>query len=143
MAEIKKGTFVKVKARTWSDYYDNLTIAYGPNKNELQAGCECVFDPRTKPPSYMTKRATEGTINLRCLFRKEFKEPITCIVVGWTTRQTGWRCIGSVDFEGGYAEPNYLAGVSIHRVCMVVDAESDRWSKPFSCTFEDMEIMHD
>jgi hypothetical protein len=140
-----KGQKVKVKAKTWSDYYDNHVKTYGKSKGKLDPGITCVHDPRdvTEDSSYWKKKKAESgeTDNMRVLLRQEFPEPILCIVLGWSTRQTGWRSIGGADWEGGYADPNYLTQDKTHKVVMVMQAYDQRYSKPFSCVLEDMELV--
>jgi len=145
VAEFKKGDIVLVSAFTWSDYIDNhLRTVYkdgfrtGPPKREMDPDIEIYFDPRKeKLHGYLAKRA-ENSDNWRALMRRKCEESMLCLVVGLSTRQTGYRA-EECDGDMGQYRYGYLTGVKVHKVVMVVPYEGQRYSKPESCMAEDLE----
>ena len=144
MTDLKKGDLVIVKARTWSDYIDNHIQMFGrpEERGGLVEDVTLWFDPRASENvhAYMEKKAEE-TKNWRAMIRRELPEPLLCLVVGFTVRQTGYR---GETTDGGWEEGyhhtyGYLTAVKVHKVVMVVPYERQQYSTPFSCIAEDLE----
>lgn len=139
MAEFKKGDRVRVKARTWPDYYDNHTIAWGENKGQLDEDVTIVHDPRVLPEDMpeihwqRRKAKSETTAGLKCLFRRE--TDFEGIVIGWTFRKTGWR------EEGWGGDPPYFCPDKQHKVYQVIFAERERYDPPITCLAIDLELI--
>ena len=68
----------------------------------------------------------------RVMRRHTLKDPVVGLVIGRSTRITGWYRMG------GYDDPGWLFDTTTHKVVMVMSMENQRYLTPWACLEKDL-----
>ncbi|MCP4697604.1 MAG: hypothetical protein GY862_12250 [Gammaproteobacteria bacterium] len=133
--EYRKGDVVAVKAHVHSGY------AF-PYADKLEMSPEELTEACSTATALHVPEGGENDPTSRCLWRTELKEPEKCMIVGYTTRQTGTRY--EKEEYAGYEEGSwvvqdpYFEADKYHKVWMCQPLTSNQWRKPWACLEDDI-----
>lgn len=90
---------------------------------------------------YHTKQVPDHRSDLRDFLHYDLKEPITGVVVGWSTRISGIYYPGKSSWDE--YDPGDIRDTQVHKVIMIEPLTTEQWIKPLACIEEDLEKIND